>query len=220
MSLATARVRNLVEIPPAPPRTAGAAEFDHSRIERAVREILSAVGEDPEREGLKETPARVARALAEMLGGLREDAATHLGRVFAHDTSADDLVVVRGVEFASMCEHHLLPFTGTAHVAYLPDGGRVVGLSKIARTVDVFARRPQLQERLTAQIADAITLHLGARAVAVAVRAEHACMRIRGARKQQAEMLTTALRGLFQRPGSMRTEALEMLGVRPGSQRE
>ncbi len=193
---------------------AGESPVDLGRIERAVREILLAVGEDPDREGLAETPARVARAYGEMLSGLREDAATHLGRVFEHAGEREDLVIVRDIDFQSMCEHHLLAFTGTAHVAYLPDGGKVVGLSKIARTVDVFARRPQLQERLTSQIADAITEHLGARGVAVVVEAEHSCMRLRGARKQHADMVTTAFRGELERNDALKTQALTLLGGR------
>ena len=185
--------------------------FDLPRIERAVREMLFAVGEDPDRDGLIETPRRVARAYAELLGGLREDPAEHLGRVFEHRTENDDLVLVRDIEFSSLCEHHLLPFTGTAQVAYLPAKGRVVGLSKIARTVDVFARRPQLQERLTADIADAIWKHLEARAVAVVVRAEHLCLRMRGAAKRGADMVTTAFRGEFERNQALRAEVLGLL---------
>jgi GTP cyclohydrolase I len=185
--------------------------FDLPRIERAVREILLALGQDADRDGLLETPRRVARAYAELLGGLREDPAQHLGRVFDHSTENDDLVLVRDIEFSSLCEHHLLPFNGTAQVAYLPAKGRVVGLSKIARTVDVFARRPQLQERLTAEIADAISLHLEARAVAVIVRAEHMCLRMRGAAKRGADMVTSAFRGEFERNRALRAEALALL---------
>lgn len=185
--------------------------FDLPRIERAVREILIAVGEDPDRDGLVETPRRVARAYGELLAGLREDPAQYLGRVFEHRTDNDDLVLVRDIEFSSLCEHHLLPFNGTAQVAYLPDKGRVVGLSKIARTVDVFARRPQLQERLTADIADAISQNLQARAVAVIVRAEHMCLRMRGAAKHGADMVTSAFRGEFERNRALRAEALGLL---------
>jgi GTP cyclohydrolase I len=190
--------------------------FDLPRIERAVREILFAVGEDPDRDGLIETPRRVARAYEELLGGLREDPAQHLGRVFEHRTENDDLVLVRDIEFSSLCEHHLLPFTGSARVAYLPAKGRVVGLSKIARTVDVFARRPQLQERLTADIADAISEHLEARAVAVVVCAEHLCLRMRGAAKRGADMVTTAFRGEFARSQSQRAEVLGLLRPQGG----
>ena len=191
--------------------------FDLPRIEHAVREILFAVGEDPDRDGLIETPRRVARSYAELLGGLREDGAQHLGRGFEHRTENDDLVLVRDIEFSSLCEHHLLPFNGTAQVAYLPAKGRVVGLSKIARTVDVFARRPQLQERLTADIADAIAEHLEARAVAVVVRAEHLCLRMRGAAKRGADMVTTAFRGKFERNQALRAEALGLLRPHGGS---
>jgi len=191
--------------------------FDLPRLERAVREILFAVGEDPDRDGLQDTPRRVARAYAELLSGLHENPARHLGRVFAHCTDSDDLVVVRDIEFSSVCEHHLLPFNGTAQVAYLPAKGRVVGLSKIARTVDVFARRPQLQERLTADIANAIARHLEARAVAVVVRAEHLCLRMRGAAKRGADMVTTAFRGEFARNQALRAEVLSLLRPQGGS---
>jgi GTP cyclohydrolase I len=189
---------------------------DLARIARAVREILAAVGEDPDREGLADTPARVARSYAELLSGLHDRPERHLARVFEHEAESDDLVVVRDIDFQSMCEHHLLPFTGKAHVAYLPAGGKVVGLSKIARTVDVFARRPQLQERLTANIADAITDHLGARGVAVVVTAGHLCMQLRGARKQGADMVTTAFRGVLAEEEPMKQQALTLLGSRLG----
>jgi len=184
---------------------------DLARIARAVREILAAVGEDPDREGLAETPGRVARSYAELLSGLRDDAGRHLSRVFEHAAPGDDLVVVRDIDFQSMCEHHLLPFRGKAHVAYLPANGKVVGLSKIARTVDVYARRPQLQERLTANVADAIAEHLGARGVAVVMTAEHLCMQLRGARKQQADMVTTAFRGVLAEDESMKRHAMMLL---------
>ena len=187
------------------------ARVDLPRIERAVREILVAVGEDPDRDGLQDTPRRVARAYAELLCGLRDDPARHLGRVFEHRTDNDDLIIVRDVEFSSLCEHHLLPFYGTVQAVYLPDKGRVVGLSKIARTVDVYARRPQLQERLTADIADAIFRHLQARGVAVIARAEHLCLRMRGANKRSADMVTTAFRGEFERNRALRAEALGLL---------
>lgn len=184
---------------------------DLDRIARAVREILAAVGEDPDREGLADTPARVARSYAELLSGLRDGPERHLSRVFDHAAPGDDLVVVRDIDFQSMCEHHLLPFRGKAHVAYLPANGKVVGLSKIARTVDVFARRPQLQERLTANVADAIAEHLGARGVAVVVTAEHLCMQLRGARKQKADMVTTAFRGTLADDESMNRRAMMLL---------
>lgn len=184
---------------------------DLDRIARAVREILAALGENPDREGLVDTPARAARAYAELLSGLHDGPERHLARVFDHATPGDDLVVVRAIDFQSMCEHHLLPFRGKAHVAYLPAGGKVVGLSKIARTVDVFARRPQLQERLTANIADAIAQHLGARGVAVVITAEHLCMQLRGARKQHADMVTTAFRGALADDEAMNRRAMLLL---------
>ncbi|MCA9517493.1 MAG: GTP cyclohydrolase I FolE [Myxococcales bacterium] len=181
------------------------------RIEAAVREILAAVGEDPDREGLLDTPARVARAYRDLFAGLREDPGVHLARQFEHETGGDDAVVLRNIEFSSTCEHHLLPFLGRAHVAYLPADGRVTGLSKLARTVDVFARRPQLQERLTSQIADALMGHLGARGAAVVVEGEHLCMRSRGARKRDAMMVTTALRGVYRDDKALRKEILGLL---------
>lgn len=185
--------------------------IDLARIARAVREILAAVGEDPDREGLADTPARVARSYAELFAGLRDSPERHLSRVFDHAAPSEDLVVVRDIDFQSMCEHHLLPFRGKAHVAYLPARGKVVGLSKIARTVDVFARRPQLQERLTANVADAIAEHLGARGVAVVLSAEHLCMQLRGARKQHADMVTTAFRGVLANDESMKRQAMLLL---------
>ena len=187
------------------------AGVDHDRIARAVREILFAVGENPDREGLVDTPARVARAYAETFAGLREDAGTHLARTFEHESSGDDVVILRNIEFASLCEHHLAPFLGRAHVAYLPSGGRVTGLSKLARTVDTFARRPQLQERLTSQIADAIVEHLQPRGVAVLVEGEHMCMRVRGAKKADAKMVTTAMRGVYSDDRDLRREVLGLL---------
>lgn len=168
---------------------------DLPRIARAVREILVAVGEDPDREGLVDTPKRVAKAYAEIFRGLREDASTHLARTF--EQASGELVTVTNVNFFSTCEHHLLPFHGQAHVAYLPKHGRVVGLSKIARTVEVFARRPQLQERLTDQIADALVDALDAAGAVVMVEAEHMCMRMRGVRSHDARMTTFARRGVY-----------------------
>jgi GTP cyclohydrolase I len=183
--------------------------YDHARAERAIRELLIAIGEDPMREGLRDTPARVARAFAELTGGLREDAGAHLARVF--DEGADELVVVRDIQFASMCEHHLLPFSGRAHIAYLPADGKVVGLSKLARTVEVFARRPQVQERLTRQVADAIEHHLGAAAVGVMIESEHLCMRVRGVRQPDAMMTTVAWRGAWKRSAVERAEVAALL---------
>jgi GTP cyclohydrolase I len=195
----------------APQLLTGSHTVDHDRIARAVREILLAVGEDPDREGLLDTPSRVARAYAETFAGLREDAGTHLARTFEHEASGDDIVLLRNIEFASLCEHHLAPFLGRAHIAYLPSGGRVTGLSKLARTVDVFARRPQLQERLTAQIADAMVEHLDPRGVAVLIEGEHMCMRVRGAKKADAQMVTTAMRGVFTDDRDLRREVLGLL---------
>jgi GTP cyclohydrolase IA len=186
---------------------------DLSRVAHAVREILLAVGEDPDREGLEDTPARVARAYRDLTRGAREDPAVHLATVFAE--GGDDVVVVRGIELYSLCEHHLLPFTGVAHVAYLPADGRVVGLSKIARTVDTFARRLQVQERLTRQIADAISDHLAPRGVAVLIECEHACMRMRGVAKHGATMTTVAHRGDFANNSVLRGEVMTLLDRGP-----
>lgn len=181
---------------------------DHARIERAVREILLAVGEDPDREGLRETPARVARMYAEVFGGLHTDPRTHLGRVFTEDY--DEIVLVKDIAFASFCEHHLLPFTGVAHVAYLPNG-KIVGLSKIPRTVEVLARRPQVQERMTNELADLLMTELDARGVAVILEATHTCMSIRGVRKTGSVMTTSAMRGTFRSNQSSRTELLSLI---------
>ena len=197
---------------PSPQRTArhrAPDSIDLERIERAVREILIAVGEDPDRDGLCETPRRVARSYSELFRGLRESPARHLGRVFAQEH--DDVILVRDIEFYSLCEHHLLPFTGKAHVAYLPGHGQVVGLSKIARTVDVFARRPQVQERLTNQIADAINEHLQPRAVAVVIEAEHFCMKMRGVNKTGSVMVTSTLRGTFREDKTQGSEVLNLI---------
>jgi GTP cyclohydrolase IA len=180
--------------------------FDRERLERAVREILIAVGEDPDRDGLTETPRRVAGAYAELFRGMRESPATHLARVFQHEH--DDVILVRDIEFFSLCEHHLLPFTGRVHIAYLPGQGQIVGLSKLARTTEVFARRPQVQERLTNQIADAIEKYLQARGVAVIVEAEHFCMKMRGVNKSSSVMVTSTLRGRFR---DDRAEGAEVL---------
>lgn len=186
---------------------------DLVRIERGVREMLLGLGEDPDREGLIETPARLARALMELLAGSREDAGDHLKRVFPQSHVGDDLVMLRGIQFVSVCEHHLLPFTGVAHVAYLPSQGRVTGLSKLARTVDVFARRLQMQERLTGEIADALVEHLAPRGVAVVAEAEHSCLQLRGARKDDARMVTTAFRGAVEHDRELRAEVLSLMGV-------
>jgi len=181
---------------------------DHARIERAVREILLAVGEDPDREGLLQTPARVARMYAELFGGLRQDPRVHLRTAFTE--KYDELVLVRDIDFHSMCEHHLLPFMGKAHVGYLPDG-RVLGLSKLARIVEVVARRPQVQERLTETIADLLEEDLGAKGVAVVVEATHTCMTIRGVRKPGSLCVTSAMKGLFRANVSSRAEVLALI---------
>ncbi|MHC4833298.1 MAG: GTP cyclohydrolase I FolE [Planctomycetota bacterium] len=182
---------------------------DRSRLERAVREILFAVGEDPDREGLRDTPRRVAKAYEEIFAGLRQCPSTHLQRVFSQAT--EEPVLVSDIGFHSVCEHHLLPFHGRAHIVYLPNDGRVVGLSKLARTVEVFARRPQLQERLTEQIADALEEHLGCAGCAVMVEAEHLCMRMRGVRAGEARMTTTARRGIYRSDSALGREAIESL---------
>ncbi len=184
--------------------------IDQPRIERAVREILIAIGEDPDRKGLLDTPLRVARAYAQLFGGLHQHAGTHLSRVFEQE-GPGEVVICRGIEFHSMCEHHLLPFSGMVHVAYVPNGRDIVGLSKLARTVDVFARRPQVQERLTNQIADAIEEHLQAAGVLVVISSEHLCMKMRGVSKQQASMVTTAGRGTLCQGGASRSEVMSLL---------
>jgi GTP cyclohydrolase IA len=184
------------------------AKVDVPRIERAVREILLAVGEDPEREGLQRTPNRVARAYGELMAGLRTDPRVHLKTVFTE--RYDEVVLLRDIEFHSLCEHHLLPFTGRAHVAYLPDG-KVVGLSKLARLVEGFARRPQVQERLTTQIADALWEELSPIGAACVVEATHTCMTIRGAKKHGSTMVTSALRGIFKENPASRAEILSLM---------
>ena len=184
-------------------------QVDHARIARAVREILFAVGEDPDRDGLLDTPKRVAKAYAEMFRGLTEDAGDHLARTF--EQSSGELITVTNINFFSVCEHHLLPFHGQAHVAYLPKHGRVVGLSKLARTVEVFARRPQLQERLTDQIADALVEHLDAAGVVVMVEGEHMCMKMRGVKSHDARMTTCARRGVHRLDEARGATALQMV---------
>lgn len=186
-----------------------AAPIDFARAEAAVRELLLAVGENPEREGLQETPARVARAYAEIFAGLRQDPADVLSTTF--DIGHDEMVLVKDIELYSTCEHHLVPFHGVAHVGYIPNGdGRVTGLSKIARLVDVFARRPQVQERLTTQIADALVSALEPRGVIVVVECEHLCMSMRGIRKPGSRTVTSAVRGQM-RSGPTRAEAMSLI---------
>lgn len=182
--------------------------FDLPAIESAVRTILQAVGEDPDRPGLLDTPARVARMYAEMFSGLHTDPGRHLRVTFPEEY--DEIVLVRDIEFTSMCEHHLLPFRGKAHVAYIPNG-RVTGLSKLARVVEEIARRPQVQERMTHKIADLVEQELDSSAVAVVVSAEHSCMSIRGIRKPGSSTVTSAIRGHFKTNASSRSEVMSLI---------
>jgi len=181
---------------------------DQQRIEQAVREILLAVGEDPDREGLRETPARVARMYAELFGGLHVDPRQHLRKYF--NETCDEVILVRDISFNSMCEHHMLPFMGTAHVAYLPRQ-RVVGLSKLARVVDEVARRPQVQERMTEQIAQILEEELHAKGVAVVIEAVHTCMTIRGVQKPGSICVTSAMKGCFRNKSSTRAELMTLI---------
>jgi GTP cyclohydrolase IA len=184
--------------------------FDHERAAAAVRELLIAIGEDPEREGLRDTPARVARAYEELTSGLRQAPEDVLTTVF--DIGHDEMVLVRDIELWSMCEHHLVPFTGVAHVGYIPsETGRITGLSKLARLVDVFAKRPQVQERLTTQVADALVELLEARGVIVVIEAEHLCMTMRGVKKAGARTITSAVRGQFLTNATTRAEAMALI---------
>ena len=183
--------------------------IDRARAEAAVRELLLAIGEDPTREGLLDTPARVARSYSEIFAGLDMDAAHVLATTFQIDHQA--LVIVRDIELYSTCEHHLVPFHGVAHVGYIPShDGRVTGLSKLARLVEVFARRPQVQERLTSQVADALVEHLDVQGVIVVVQAEHLCMSMRGIRKPGASTITSAVRGQLRDPAT-RAEAMALM---------
>ena len=183
--------------------------FDSARIEAAVSEILEAIGEDPSREGLRQTPARVARAYEEMFRGLREDPGEILTTTFELDH--DEMILVKDIEVASTCEHHLVPFYGYAHVAYIPgNDGRITGLSKLARLVDVFAKRPQVQERLTTQIAESLCRLLEPAGVMVVIEAEHLCMTMRGVRKPGAKTLTSAVRGQLRNPAT-RAEAMSLI---------
>jgi GTP cyclohydrolase IA len=185
-------------------------EFDLARIERAVKEILLAIGEDPEREGLRDTPARVARTYAEQFAGLGMRPAEVLTTVF--DADHEEMVLVKDIELYSTCEHHLVPFFGRAHVGYIPnEKGQITGLSKLARLVDLYARRPQVQERMTSQIADALMDTLEPRGVVVIIEAEHLCMSMRGVRKPGAKTVTSAVRGCFLSSKSTRAEAMSLL---------
>ena len=192
-------VRDPADVPP----------FDHERAEAAVRELLAAIGEDPERECLRETPARVARAYAELTQGLRQSPEEVLTTTF--DIGHDEMVLVRDIELWSMCEHHLVPFTGVAHVGYIPaESGKITGLSKLARLVDLYAKRPQVQERLTTQVADALMKLLDARGVIVVIEAEHLCMTMRGVRKAGARTITSAVRGQMHNAAT-RAEAMALI---------
>jgi GTP cyclohydrolase I len=182
---------------------------DLKKIEKAVRMILEAVGEDPQREGLRETPKRVAKMYDEVFGGLRQDPRQVL-KVFK-DESHEEMVLLKDIPFYSMCEHHLLPFAGTAHVCYIPTGDRLSGISKLARIVDVFSRRPQVQERLTAQVADTLMENLRPQGVLVVMEAEHYCMTMRGVRKAGSKMVTSAVRGIFADNEITRKEALALI---------
>jgi GTP cyclohydrolase I len=183
---------------------------DRERIERAVRDILEAFGEDPDRDGLLDTPRRMAKMYEEIFSGLHEDPAEHLTVTFEADH--DEMVMVRDIAVHSMCEHHLVPFAGRAHVAYIPgDDGRITGLSKIARLVDGFAKRPQVQERLTAQIADALVATLNPRGALVLIEAEHFCMSMRGVKKPGSLTITSAVRGLFKSNAATRAEAMSLI---------
>jgi len=187
-----------------------ARTFDFARAEAAVRELLIACGEDPEREGLRDTPSRVARAYREMFAGLFLDPDLVLERTF--DEGHDELVLVRDIPMYSQCEHHLVPFHGMAHVGYIPNAqGRVTGLSKLARLVDLYAKRPQVQERLTSQVADALVRRLEPQGAIVVIEAEHLCMAMRGIRKPGSITTTSAVRGLFKTSASSRAEALELM---------
>ncbi|HVS39219.1 MAG TPA: GTP cyclohydrolase I FolE [Gemmataceae bacterium] len=181
---------------------------DHQRIEAAVREILLAVGEDPEREGLQETPARIARMYADLSAGLRRAPGECLRKTFTQ--KYDEMVLVKDIRFASLCEHHLLPFFGKAHIAYLPKG-RIVGLSKLPRLVDTVARRPQVQERITEEVADLLVEELHPRGVAVILEATHTCMTVRGVRKSDSICTTSAMRGVFRDNPSSRSELMALI---------
>lgn len=184
------------------------SKVDLERIRGAVREILLAVGEDPDREGLRETPDRVARMYAEVFRGLHQDPRLHLQKLFTQ--KYDEMVLIKDIRFESFCEHHLLPFIGKAHVAYLPNG-KVIGLSKIPRVIDVLATRPQMQERLTEEVADLLMKELDARGVAVVIEASHSCMTIRGVRKPNSSFVTSAMRGAFKEKLATRSEVMSLI---------
>lgn len=185
-----------------------APQVDKARIERAVREILAAVGEDPDREGLRETPARVARMYAELFSGLHDEPRVHLQKFFTE--KYDEMVLVRDISFNSMCEHHMLPFTGVAHIGYIPNG-KVVGLSKLARVVESVSHRPQVQERMTEEIANLLIEELDVKGVAVVIEASHSCMTIRGVRKPGSMCVTSAMKGIFRSNLSSRSEVMTLI---------
>ncbi|MCL2709798.1 MAG: GTP cyclohydrolase I FolE [Planctomycetaceae bacterium] len=185
--------------------------IDRDRIVAAVREILLAIGEDPDREGLRETPLRVARMYQELFGGLHEDPSTYTKKFFSENYN--EVVLVRDISFSSICEHHLMPFMGVVHIGYIPDG-RVIGLSKLARVIEVFSHRPQIQERMTEDIAELLYKELQAKAVAVVVEAEHACMTLRGVKKPGSLCVTSALRGGFLKHPSSRAEIMALINKR------
>ena len=188
--------------------TPGSVNVDQARIQAAVREILAAVGEDPDREGLQETPARVARMYTELFQGLHDDPREHLQKFFTE--KYDEMVLVRDISFNSMCEHHLLPFMGKAHIGYVPNG-KVIGLSKLARVVESVSRRPQVQERMTEEIANLLVEELNAKGVAVVVEATHTCMTVRGVRKPGSLCVTSAMKGLFRSNLSSRSEVMTLI---------
>jgi GTP cyclohydrolase IA len=185
------------------------SHINHEQIEHAVRLILEAIGEDPNREGLQDTPKRVAKMYAEVFAGLNEDPREHFQTIFGEDH--EELVLVKDIPFYSMCEHHLVPFFGVAHVAYIPRGGKVTGLSKLARAVEAVARRPQLQERITSTIADSIVETLDPHGVMVVIEAEHMCMTMRGVKKPGAKTVTSAVRGVFVNDQAARAEVLSLI---------
>lgn len=185
-------------------------EINLSKIEQAVRSILEAIGEDPDREGLKETPKRVAKMYEELFWGLNKDPKEYFETIFNEEH--EELVLVKDIPFYSMCEHHLVPFYGHAHIAYLPKSGKVAGLSKLARAVEAVSKRPQLQERITAQVADTILETLDPKGVFVVLEAEHMCMTMRGVKKPGSKTVTMATRGLFKEDASLRREVLQMIG--------
>jgi GTP cyclohydrolase I len=193
---------------PEPASASSAPKMDLERIRRAVREVLLAVGEDPDREGLRETPDRVARMYAEVFQGLHQDPRVHLKKLFTQ--KYDEMVLIRDIRFVSFCEHHLLPVIGKAHVAYIPNG-KVIGLSKIPRVVDVLSKRPQMQERLTEELAELLMRELDAKGVAVVIEASHSCMTIRGVNKPDSSFVTSAVRGGFKERLATRSEVMSLI---------